>query len=95
MFLKFLKKITGQNSSAGSKHTAQKETVTYSISGMHCSSCAMSIDGALEDIAGVQSATTSYPKSTTAVTFNSKLISSEVLQNAIKNLGYTAKVTKK
>jgi copper chaperone CopZ len=70
------------------------KNLTFPITGMHCASCAMSIDGALEDIAGVQSATTSYPKSTTSVTFNSKLIPSEVLQKAIKNLGYTATVTK-
>lgn len=89
MFLQLIKKITGQ-SSEGNTSNAQKKTTTYTISGMHCASCAMSIDGALEDIAGVHSATTSYPKSTTSVTFNPKLITDEVLQKAIKNLGYSA-----
>lgn len=95
MILKLFKKITGQeNKDAHAQSNSQKKTITLSIDGMHCASCAMSIDGALEDIAGVQSATTSYPQSKTSVTFNSKLISNEVLENAIKNLGYSVSKTK-
>ena len=42
------------------KSKPKGEQVTLKITGMHCPSCAMNIDGALEDTAGVIEAETSY-----------------------------------
>ena len=39
------------------------------IQGMHCTSCAMNIDGALEDLPGVQEASTSYARGQLDVSF--------------------------
>lgn len=64
----------------------------FKITGMHCSSCAMSIDGTLEDIAGVIEATTSYAQGTTKVIFNTDLISVKTLTKAIRDCGYSAKL---
>lgn len=66
------------------------------IEGMHCTSCAMNIDGELEDTKGVQEANTSYAKSETEVTFDSEKVSTNKIINIIKKLdnAYDAKVIK-
>ena len=46
---------------------------TFRLSGMHCTSCAMNIDFALEDM-GVKSAKTSYAKQETEVEFDEQKI---------------------
>lgn len=65
-------------------------TKTFAISGMHCSSCAMNIDGELEDTTGVEKATTNYASQKTTVTFDETKITEKDIANIIKNLGYTA-----
>lgn len=66
------------------------KTITLKVSGMHCVSCAMNIDGALEDLAGVKSAATNYAKAETLVEYDEKAINNDVLIEAIKSAGYTA-----
>lgn len=61
----------------------------YKISGMHCSSCAMDIDGELEDN-GVEESRTSYAKSTTEVKFDPEKISEKDVLRIIKKTGYSA-----
>ncbi len=61
------------------------------IVGMHCTSCAMTIDGDLEDfVKGVKSSSTNYAKAETEVEFDDKEV--EVIQiiEQIKKTGYTA-----
>ncbi len=58
------------------------------ISGMHCSSCAMNIDFDLED-AGVISST-NYAKQITEVEFDEEKISLEEIIEIIKKTGYLA-----
>ena len=62
------------------------------ISGMHCSSCAMNIDGALEDLPGVMSADTSYASATTTVRFDPTKSSQEQVLRTISEAGYHATV---
>lgn len=62
--------------------------VLFKIKGMHCISCAMKIDGDLEETKGVISASTSYAKSEVQVIFDSKTVGKESLINVIKNAGY-------
>ncbi len=38
--------------------------VIFKIQGMHCTSCAMNIDGELEDTEGIKEAKTNYAKTT-------------------------------
>lgn len=78
------------------KQEEQKNTATleYAIEGMHCTSCAMNIDGALEDLPGVVSADTSYAKSTTKVVFDPEKVSPDAVLGAIKEAGYLASSTK-
>lgn len=65
------------------------ENITFSITGMHCTSCGMNIDGELEDTQGVIHASTSYAKSETRIIFDSKEITREKLVSVIEQLGYT------
>lgn len=60
------------------------------ITGMHCTSCAMSIDGELEDTDGVKAANTSYAKSITEVEFDPDKLTLEKVISTIKTAGYVA-----
>lgn len=60
------------------------------ISGMHCTSCSMLIDGDLEDTKGVISARTNYAKETLEVEFNEKEIKVEEIVEIIRKTGYQA-----
>lgn len=59
---------------------------------MHCTSCAMNIDGELEDTEGVQEANTNYAKALTEVVFEEKKISNKKIMEIIKKVGYTAQL---
>jgi copper chaperone CopZ len=65
------------------------EVVTFKIIGMHCVSCAMNIDGNLEDTYGVIKSETNFAKSTTKVFFDSKKINPERLKKIIEETGYS------
>lgn len=58
---------------------------------MHCGSCAMMIDGDLEDTKGVVSAKTSYAKQVTEVEFDEKEIKIDEIVAVVKKSGYFAK----
>lgn len=64
--------------------------IKLKISGMHCTSCAMNIDGELED-AGVKSANTSFAKQICEVQYDEKLFNESKIIEIIKKAGYTAK----
>lgn len=65
----------------------------FKISGMHCTACAMNIDGKLEDTKGVQEANTNYVKQQTEVIYDEKLVDQGKIIEAIKTAGYTASPT--
>ena len=57
---------------------------------MHCTSCAMNIDGELEDTEGVVESKTNYAKQVTEVTFDADKLPPEKIIEVIKSVGYTA-----
>lgn len=63
---------------------------TFKIVGMHCTSCAINIDGELEDTEGVVSSNTSYAKQQVEVEFDAGKVSEKNILNAVKRAGYTA-----
>ncbi len=65
-------------------------THAWQVSGMHCSSCSILIDEALEELDGVTSSTTSLKKKLTTVTFDSSACSPEQVVAAIQEAGYQA-----
>jgi copper chaperone CopZ len=62
----------------------------FRITGMHCTSCAMSIDMDLEDLAGVSEAKTSFARSTTEVVFDPTRVDVETIVRTIGQAGYEA-----
>ena len=63
---------------------------TFKIEGMHCTSCAMSIDGELEDTDGVKESNTNYAKAITEVTFDANKINHKKMVSIIEDVGYRA-----
>lgn len=66
-------------------------TRTFAIAGMHCTSCAMSIDWELEEIDGVAAAKTSYAKARTEVRFDPARVAEPELVAAIARAGFEAR----
>jgi copper chaperone CopZ len=75
MFNLFKKKLVGT-------------TTTLKLSGLHCASCPLNIDSELEELPGVLSATSSYPKQQSVITYDPKLVDPAKFRKVIKNLGY-------
>ncbi len=63
-------------------------TQIFKISGMHCTSCAMTIDMDLEDLDGVEEARTNYAKQFSEVKFETEKVSPEKIIETIKKTGY-------
>ncbi|MGH2759097.1 MAG: heavy-metal-associated domain-containing protein [Actinomycetota bacterium] len=60
------------------------------VTGMHCGSCAMDIDGRLEELDGVSEAKTSYRKQATEVIFDETRVDLDRIRQTIRSLGYEA-----
>jgi P-type Cu+ transporter len=65
--------------------------VVFNILDMHCTSCAMTIDGDLEDTGKIKSVRTNYAKAQTEVEFDPKDITEEEIIQIIKKSGYSVK----
>ena len=59
---------------------------------MHCTACAIDIDGTLEDTKGVKESSTNYAKQETKVTFNQEKLREEKIVSIIKTLGYSSEI---
>lgn len=70
-----------------------KQTIVFTITGMHCTSCALNIDGELEDTDGVQESRTDYARQKTTVVFDPEKITQERILAIIASLSYTAAAT--
>ncbi len=63
------------------------------IIGMHCTSCAMSIDGDLEDTKGIKSAKTNYAKQECEVEFEEEVVTIEKILKVVDKTGYCAQLS--
>ncbi len=70
------------------KKKNQGKTIIFKIKGMHCVSCAMNIDGELEDLNGVIEAKTNYAKAQTVINYDSQKIKPSKLKKVIESLSY-------
>lgn len=66
------------------------KTQVFTISGMHCTSCAATIDLDLEELPGVASVTTHYASQKTTITYDDSLVTEDTLIEQIKKTGYQA-----
>ncbi len=60
--------------------------IKLKISGLHCTSCPINIDGELEDTKGVKEAKTNYAKQKTEVTFDPGKITRDEIISIIRKL---------
>lgn len=60
----------------------------FKITGMHCSSCAITIDMDLEDLEGIKSAKTSYAKQETEIELDPEKITENLIIKTIQKSGY-------
>lgn len=65
-------------------------TQKFAVSGMHCASCGIAIDEALESVRGVRSAKTSARREMTVVEFDPDVATVKALIKAVKKAGYLA-----
>ena len=56
---------------------------------MHCSNCAMTIEGLEDDLPGVTSVRASYHKGTVEVEYDERRLNEAGIRDAIARLGYT------
>lgn len=64
------------------------ETVTLKLSGLHCASCSLNIDDALEETPGVISAKTSYAKQESVINYDPGKLKVSDLRKVIEIAGY-------
>lgn len=60
----------------------------FKVNGMHCTSCAMNIEGELEDLRGVITANVNFAKQLTQVEYDERVVSSQQIISTIQKLGY-------
>ncbi|MFS8097413.1 heavy-metal-associated domain-containing protein [Lentzea alba] len=65
-------------------------THVFEVSGMHCGSCALLIDDALEDLPGVLSTQTTVKRGRATVELDADQSTPEDVVRAIEELGYQA-----
>lgn len=68
----------------------ETSTHVWQVSGMHCSSCSILIDEAVEELDGVTSSTTSLKKKLTTVTLDPARCDPARVVEAIQEAGYQA-----
>lgn len=64
---------------------------TFKIEGMHCASCAVSIEGALKDTPGVKEANVNYALEKASVEIDENKLSEQDIHDVIKKTGYKVK----
>lgn len=65
-------------------------TAAFSVTGMHCASCGLLIDDAIEEMEGVASCATDARRGRTVVRFDPACTSEEAIAAAIAQVGYRA-----
>lgn len=73
---------------------ADTKKLKLKIDGMHCSSCAMLIDGDLEELEGVKSSVTNYYRQECEVEIDADNIETATIIETVKKTGYKAEVAK-
>lgn len=63
-------------------------TEVISVPEIHCDHCKNAIEGALQPLAGVQTASVDVPEATVAVTYDPDTVSRSDLVSAIEEQGY-------
>lgn len=74
------------------KSVENTQTLKLTLSGLHCSSCAVNIDLTLEDLPGVVNSKTNYAKSNASIDYLPEKTNPEKIIAEIEKLDYKAKL---
>lgn len=69
-----------------------RTTLTFAVTGMHCASCGLLIDDAVEDLDGVDSCQTDSRRGRATVRADPAVITVEAIAGAITDAGYHAEL---
>ena len=64
------------------------DTAAFTVTGMHCASCGMLVDDAVEDVVGVVQSHTDVKRKRTTVTYDSAKTAPGAILAAISGTGY-------
>ena len=64
-------------------------TIKLKLSGLHCTSCSLNIDGEIEELKGVISSNTSYAKQESVIVYDPSSVNPSKFTEIIEKLGYT------
>jgi copper chaperone CopZ len=67
-----------------------KKKIVLTVTGMHCSNCAMQLEGIEDRLAGVERAEASYHKGTMTVVYDDAKVNEAAICAEVKRLGYEA-----
>ena len=70
------------------KPAENTQTLSLSLSVLHCTSCAVNIDLTLEDLPGVTNSSTNYAKSVVSIKYSPNRITPVKIKGEIEKLGY-------
>ncbi len=62
---------------------------TFNVPDMSCGHCKAAVEGELNKLAGVESSNADFEKGTVEVTYDENQVSTEQLEGAIEEAGYT------
>lgn len=71
-----------------SEKDEQGQTLSFKIGGMHCSSCANTLEKKLVQASGVENASVNFASESAAVTYNPDIADLSGLKNIVKDAGY-------
>jgi len=63
---------------------------TFRLEGMHCSNCAMNIEGIEDDLPGIKNISASYQKGQMVVEFDEERVSEAQIRAEVEKRGYQA-----
>ncbi len=68
-----------------------EQTIKFTITGMHCVNCAMTIERRLKDLKGIKSVRVNFSSATGIVTYDPDVTNKSSITKYVKDIGYTAK----
>jgi len=71
-----------------SGYEVAKDELTLTVGGMHCATCALTIEDALKEVPGVRGAKVNFALGKASVDFDASVASEAVLRKAVEEAGY-------
>ena len=68
-----------------------EQTIKFTITGMHCVNCALTIERRLKDLQGIKSVRVNFSSATGIVTYDSNVTNKSSITKYVKDIGYAAK----